>query len=406
MKNKIEKVLFVVIAAFMMISSNVAAQGVTFTEIKSEADWKQVLAKSKKDKKPVFLDIYATWCGPCKKLDREVFADAQVGGFHNKSFVNAKIDGESDFGKVLAGEMKLKGYPSLYYLDHDKYLFGQIVGFRDVTEILEFGGKVEANKAKMRQLDNQFRQKKINATQVKEYIDILTELESAEMLMQVAEGYLNGLSAADLVKPENKAMLQASGVTLESPVMKKILDNAEAMYQSWGEDDYMKFFSGIFENSLVRSIETTNPELMNQIIEKILPVYFVNNPASLPYGIFVTKKYYALGTNDVEGYIAAVKDYYIGQGEEGQDFLVQELAENLQNPDLPFEVLEASTSWVSWIPESERRFDALYLGAVAYVFVGDIVQAQQMIDQARKLAVGEEVETLNKLVEYLEESEE
>ena len=62
------------------------AAGISFIE----GDWKKVLAKAKAEKKLIFVDAYATWCGPCKKLQKEVFPDAAVGSFFNKNFINAK----------------------------------------------------------------------------------------------------------------------------------------------------------------------------------------------------------------------------------------------------------------------------------------------------------------------------
>ncbi|RYF73450.1 MAG: disulfide isomerase, partial [Cytophagaceae bacterium] len=41
--------------------------------------WKDLLAEAKMQRKLIFVDVYADWCGPCKMLDRDVFSDKVVG---------------------------------------------------------------------------------------------------------------------------------------------------------------------------------------------------------------------------------------------------------------------------------------------------------------------------------------
>ena len=51
--------------AILLFSWNVFSQGIQF-EIGS---WKEVLQKAKQENKLIFVDLYTTWCGPCKKME-------------------------------------------------------------------------------------------------------------------------------------------------------------------------------------------------------------------------------------------------------------------------------------------------------------------------------------------------
>ncbi|GGH65619.1 hypothetical protein GCM10011379_18940 [Filimonas zeae] len=66
----------------------VAAQGIQFT---TGLNWKQVLEKAKKENKLVLVDCYTTWCGPCKKMDKEVYPQEAVGAIVNQNFVSVKV---------------------------------------------------------------------------------------------------------------------------------------------------------------------------------------------------------------------------------------------------------------------------------------------------------------------------
>ena len=92
---------------------NKAEAGIQFIE----NDWKLALKNAKDQNKLVFLDIYATWCGPCKMLKQYTFSDKAIGDFFNKNFINISIDGEKGVGPQLAQQYSIEGYPTLVVAD-------------------------------------------------------------------------------------------------------------------------------------------------------------------------------------------------------------------------------------------------------------------------------------------------
>jgi thioredoxin-related protein len=53
--------------------------------------WEQIKEKAKVENKFIFVDAYATWCAPCKLMDKEVFPDRAVGEFLNERFICVKV---------------------------------------------------------------------------------------------------------------------------------------------------------------------------------------------------------------------------------------------------------------------------------------------------------------------------
>ena len=102
-----------------------------------EGSWKDALAKAKAEKKLIFLDIYATWCGPCKQLKKYTFANQQVGDYMNANFINVSLDGEQGDGAMLANEYKIQAYPTLLLVDSTGNLVMNEVGFYNSTQFLE-----------------------------------------------------------------------------------------------------------------------------------------------------------------------------------------------------------------------------------------------------------------------------
>ena len=103
-----------------------------------EQDWKKALQLAKTQKKLVFLDIYATWCGPCKMLKKNTFTDEKVAAFFNENFINISVDGEKSVGPELARKYSIEGYPTLIFTDAEGNPVLYTVGFIDADKLMQF----------------------------------------------------------------------------------------------------------------------------------------------------------------------------------------------------------------------------------------------------------------------------
>ena len=74
----------------LFLATSVQAGGIDFFH----GTWEEALEKAKKEDKLIFVDAYTTWCGPCKRMSKQVFPQDAVGEFYNKNFVSMKIDME------------------------------------------------------------------------------------------------------------------------------------------------------------------------------------------------------------------------------------------------------------------------------------------------------------------------
>lgn len=107
-----------------------------------EGTWEEALKAAKKENKLVFLDVYATWCGPCRRMDAITFVNPEVGEYFNSRFISVKIDGEKGEGPMIRRRYNVRGYPTLLFLNHKGEVVKGTAGFRDPQRFLELARSV------------------------------------------------------------------------------------------------------------------------------------------------------------------------------------------------------------------------------------------------------------------------
>ncbi|WES95931.1 thioredoxin family protein [Chryseobacterium arthrosphaerae] len=124
------------------ISMNAQSKGINFQKIDLEAA-KKIAAK---ENKLIFIDLYTTWCGPCKLMAKNTFTDPEIGEMFNKNFVNIAIDAEKE-GLSLAKEFKVVNYPSFLFLDPKGKLVQYDFGYYNPEQFLGVGASVLKKKS-------------------------------------------------------------------------------------------------------------------------------------------------------------------------------------------------------------------------------------------------------------------
>jgi len=96
--------------------------------------------------KPVLVDFFAEWCGPCKMMEKNIFPLPAVRDYYNANFINARIDMEKGEGIGIAQQYGVRSYPSYLFLNGDGEVVKQTIGYMGEEAFLAFAR--EANNPK------------------------------------------------------------------------------------------------------------------------------------------------------------------------------------------------------------------------------------------------------------------
>ena len=358
-KLKIGIITFILFISFSITSF---AQ-IEFTEITNGEDWKELIIKSKETGMPLFLDIYASWCGPCKYLDKEVYTDSALAIVYNKLFLNAKIDGESIFGRQLVARYGLQAFPTMYFIGSDEEVISSIVGVREAGPLAETGKVISENMQKITEYEKAYANNTLNSDELMSYQSILVDLGQHEEASAVASTILQSLDDEKILDPAYAKVIFSSRPDIDGRIFLTLKENRARAFEVWGKDTAEQILNNIYNTSITKAIENNDSLYLNRIIAELLPVYAGNKQDELKYLQTITRKIYYANTGNWDIYKQMVlNDYQKNPPDQGQ-YLYVEAYELVKEYPRNIEAIDISATFINQALAISRNVENLLMTA-------------------------------------------
>lgn len=206
----------------LMFSPMVMAEGIKFDHLSLD----EALSKAKKENKIIFIDVYATWCGPCKYLSNSVFTDDDLGAYMNENFISVKIDGEKEDGIALAMDFEVDAYPTMMFVSPENKLLKKIVGAVEADRILSTAqGVVDPESTEIYKLQAAY---DAGSRDQELMFDLITEtLDLGEDAVPIALEYVEHFPDLDLEKEDDFLIFYLTSDDLDNPHVIEFINNPQ-----------------------------------------------------------------------------------------------------------------------------------------------------------------------------------
>ncbi|MEJ8755717.1 thioredoxin family protein [Pontibacter sp. H259] len=211
----------------------------------------EIMAQAKTEKKPIFIDAYTTWCGPCKWMDKNVFVNDAVADYFNQNFVNYKLDMEKGEGITLAKKYEVQAYPSFLFLAADGSVMHRTVGARPAEMFLDVASIAKDPAKNFASYQKKFSAGDRSPEFMMGYLKVLNE--AALDAGKVAEAYFATQKSEQLLQPGNWKLIYNNINTVESPTFTNLVKNREAFAKKYTADSVSNKIVGVYGMALNRA---------------------------------------------------------------------------------------------------------------------------------------------------------
>lgn len=240
----------------------IGAYALSQTGIKfEEGNFASILAKAKKESKPVFIDAYTSWCGPCKLMAKSIFPLATVGDYYNTHFINFKIDMEKGEGLKIAKKYNIKSYPTYLFLDEKGEEIHRTVGYAEENEFIQFAKDANDPNKRLPALKKKFENGESSPEFLKNLAALAGMSDDRTFASKVLERYFSTQSA---ITSQDITQLMMNIESTEDPLYKVFQNKKEDIIKITSKNDYEEFDKGIKLKSVYKKAYNKSTKVLDE----------------------------------------------------------------------------------------------------------------------------------------------
>lgn len=346
--------------------------------------FKDLIAKAKKEKKIVFIDAYASWCGPCKMMERNVFTQKSVGDYYNSNFINAHFDMEKGEGREIATKYGVRSYPTYLFLNGDGELVSQNYGYMEAGMFLTMAQDVNSPNNKKGSLKDRF----AAGEKDPEFLINIMKLNSSSdfnFAKAASERYFENRKKTEELTKEDVGLLLFFLKSTEDKNYKTFTDRKAEIIKFLPEETYKEFDNQIRLGSIVeQSIDHKNKKINEDYFMKTAEPLVGKHDAEIKLN--QTKlSYYEQNANFPEYEKAALEYYRNTEAFEPNELLKAAwiFSEQVKTPSS----LKKAAEWAEKSVMRGETSENTYILARLYFLTGQKDMAKTYAEMSKNIAV-------------------
>lgn len=374
-----------------------------------EGTYEEALQQAKKEKKDLFVDFWASWCGPCKMMATQVFTDKEVGEYFNAHFVSLQLDAEAAANKALVKRFQVNSLPTLLFISRVDKEMRRVTGARDAASFLEEAQIATGERLSYEQLYEKYKKnKKDFAVQQQLLIEaqmFMMGLDQYNMqkwgvrIDNLYSEYLKNKKLENMINPDDFFILTMYHPerTKDDPVFDFVVANYDRFMQAVDTLTVARYIVGMNNTYIIGLCKQGNAayrESIKRVNGDLKPLY-----AGFNFGSFTVEQAitlladatYHLYRHNLPAFFDNMDKYFAGKGKDVElsDYTqpLEDLAVAYEG-NLPEEAYPRCIAWIgaalemeaSHTPETRTRL--LVMMAQCFQHTDNATKAKQCYNQA------------------------
>ncbi len=272
------------------------AQGIEFFH----GTWPEALQKAKEEGRMIFVDANTSWCGPCRRMAKNVFTQEKVGDFFNSRFINMKVDmekGDIDFRKAF----HVRAYPTLFFIDENGQVVKKKVGGQQAESLIKLGQEALALYDNIDDMNDLFEQGKRDAAFLRKYVKALNN--AGKPTAKAVNIYLR--RQKDLSTPENLLFIFDAVQSADSKAFDLLIEHRKDIEKIKSPKAVKDLIKRACKQTVKTAIEFQDENLLKEAKSKMKKHY---PEMAKPFKYQADLSYFAATKNEAE-YLKCAKKY-------------------------------------------------------------------------------------------------
>ncbi|MBL7806338.1 MAG: thioredoxin family protein [Saprospiraceae bacterium] len=387
MKYAIKTIVFLSISLFTNL---LQAQGIEFFH----GTWAEALEKAKAEERLIFVDAFASWCGPCKRMAAQTFPDPKAGEFFNANFVNLKIDMEKPENAEFAGKYPVGSYPTLMFIDATGKIVLKDVGAKNVDQLIETGRKALGKNDKSVDYEKKYAEGNRDPKLLYDYVRALNA--AGKPSLKITNEYLN--AQQDLSSEFNLRFILEGATEADSRVFDLLVKYRKEIVALVGDDAVSARMEKACQRSVNKAIEFKSLTLLEEAKTKMK----AGNPARAAAFAIEADMNYAKAVKDPAMFLKAARTYQKNEVKTNSAKLHDLVVSLVRSFPEDKNVQKQAEKWAKSAAENGGLAEYWMTLAGVYKLQGNKAQARKTAESAKQQLTEKDVMLREKIDHFID----